>query len=103
MFLSIRKYSNVQSRDEGIRRIEENLIPILRSLPGFISYYLVDFEDGDIGSVSVYGTQEDADQATETVLKWVKDNLSEFLPEDPEIMRGKCLVHETIRSIGQAR
>jgi len=103
MFVSIRKYSDVKSRDEAMRRVEEKLVPVLRGQSGFISYYLIDFEDGDIGSVSVWGTQEDAHGAADTVRKWVTDNLSEFLPNEPTAMRGKVLVHETVRGIGQAQ
>lgn len=102
MFTSIRKYSDVKSRDEAARRVEEQLIPILKNQPGFISYYLVDFEDGDIGSVSVWGTKEDAHDAAASVLNWVQDNLSEFLSNEPQIMHGKVTVHETVRAIGQA-
>ena len=58
MYLSIRKYAGATSRDELVKQIENGLVPLLKEFSGFIAYYAVDFEDGDIGGVSVYTTKE---------------------------------------------
>ena len=64
MFLSIRKYPGATSRDEVVKRVEEGLLPQLKDYSGFIAYYAVDFEDGDLGGVSIYSTKQNADDAT---------------------------------------
>ncbi len=100
MFLSIRKYSGATSRDEVIKRIEEGLVPQLKEFPGFITYYAVEFENGDLGGVSVYETKEHSDNATEKAMSWVKDNLAELLPNEPKITRGEVLIHAANKGIG---
>ena len=102
MFLSIRKYSGATSRDEVVKRVEEGLLPQLKEYPGFLAYYAVEFEDGDIGGISVYSTKENADDATLKATTWVRDNLLEFLPNEPQILRGDVLIHDIARTMGQA-
>lgn len=91
MFATIRKYRDAKSRDEVFKKVEEGLLPILRESDGFINYYAIEFENGDIGSVSVFENRETSDRATERALAWVGENLGGLLPHDPEIFRGKVL------------
>ena len=102
MFLSIRKYPGATSRDEVVKRVEEGLLPQLKDYSGFIAYYAVDFEDGDLGGVSVYSTKQNADDATVKATEWVRENLAELLPNEPQILRGEVLIHDIARTMGQA-
>jgi hypothetical protein len=102
MFLSIRKYSGATDRDEVVRRVEEGLLPQLKDYSGFIAYYAVDFEDGDLGGVSVYATKQNADDANAKAAGWVKENLAELLPNEAQILRGEVLIHDIARTMGQA-
>ncbi len=101
MYLSIRKFSGATSRDEVFKRVEEGLVPQLQEFSGFITYYAVDFEDGDLGAVSVYETKEDAEKATAKGLSWVRENMAEFLPNEPTILRGAVLFQATAKGIGK--
>ncbi len=91
MFLSIRKFSNVKSQDEVIKKVQAELLPQMSSLPGFINYYAIKFEDGDLGAVSMFATKAEADKATETANGWIKQNLADCLPTDPTVLRGEVL------------
>ena len=101
MYLSIRKFSGATSREEVFKRVEEGLVPQLQKFPGFIAYYAVDFEDGDLGAVSLYETEEDAEKATVKGLSWVRENMAEFLPNEPTILRGDVVFHTTSNGIGK--
>lgn len=102
MYLSIRKYSGAVSRDQVIKSVEEGLVPKLSEFHGFIAYYAVDFEDGDLGGVGVYETKKDADNATEKAAAWVKENVAELLPNEPTILRGEVLINATTKGIGKS-
>lgn len=91
MYLSIRKYSNVKSPDAVIGKVEKELMPMLQGLPGFISYYATKFDDGDLGSVTMFASKEHADAASEKSFAWVKQNLSEHMPAEPMVLRGDIL------------
>lgn len=98
MFLTIRKYSGATSVDEAIKRVEEGLAPHLSTTPGFVAYYAIKYEDGDIGSVTVYDSKENAEASAVDAIKWVKTNLSDILPNDPTIFRGEVVVHTSAKA-----
>lgn len=98
MFLTIRKYSGATSVDEAIKRVEEGLAPHLSTTPGFVAYYAIKYEDGDIGSVTVYDSKENAEASAVDAIKWVKTNLSDVLPNDPTIFRGEVVVHTSAKA-----
>jgi hypothetical protein len=98
MFLTIRKYSGATSVDEAISRVEEGLVPYLRSTSGFVAYYAVKYEDGGIGSVTVYDTQVNAESSGAGAIDWVRSNLSDLLPNEPTILRGEVVVHESAKA-----
>lgn len=101
MFITMRKYSGTTSRDEAVRRVEEGLVPLLSECAGFVTYYAAEFENGDIGGISIFETKEDSDNAAEKTRNWVQENLAEIMPNAPEVTRGEVLIHATPKGIGQ--
>ena len=67
------KISGCNIADEVVKRVEEGLLPQLKDYSGFIAYYAVDFEDGDLGGVSIYSTKQNADDATAKATEWVRE------------------------------
>ncbi len=102
MFLSIRKFSNVKNHDEVIKKVEGELLPVLRDMPGFISYYATKFENGDLGSIGIYETKANADSASEKAMGWVKQNLAEHLPGEPMVLRGEVLFGSAGKTIAKS-
>lgn len=101
MYLSIRKYAGATDRDEVIRRVENGLVPQFKEMPGFVAYYGVAFDDGDLGGVNVFDTKENADDANRKVGGWVKENLAGLLPNEPAVHRGEVLFNAGAKSIGK--
>ena len=102
MFLTIRKYDGVISADEAVERVEKGLAPFLRTTEGFVAYYAIKYEDGDIGSVTVYDSQENAEASGSSAVEWIRSNLSDLLPNDPTIFRGEVVVHESAKAAATA-
>lgn len=98
MFLTIRKYAGATAIDEAVRRVEEGLAPHLSTTPGFVAYYAIKYEDGDIGSVTVYDSKENAEASAEGAINWVKSNLSDLLPNEPTVFRGEVVVHTSSKA-----
>ena len=90
-------------RDEGVdtartselaRKANETLVPQLRELPGFVGYYLVEAANGDLSSLSLFETNEQADQSTKLVSKWISDeHLTSAIPNAPKVTTGKVVAH----------
>ena len=72
--------------DEVIRLDESGLVPILRSVPGFVEFDLVQVGE-DVGvSISVFETQEQAEEANRRAADWVKQNFAPLVAGSPEIV-----------------
>ena len=98
MFLTIRKYAGPTSIDEVVKRVEDGLAPHLSTTPGFVAYYAIKYEDGDIGSVTVYDSKENAESSADAAINWVKANLSDLLPNEPTVFRGEVVVHTSAKA-----
>ena len=61
MFTSIRKY-NVRrgSAEELARRVREGFVPLLRQMPGFRSYYLLDGGPDVLITISRFDSADEA-------------------------------------------
>lgn len=80
MFATIRRYKgSAGSTDEVVRRVEQGLVPIITSQPGFVSYTAIDDGQGGAISVSVYQDRAAAEAANATAAEWVKHNIAELV------------------------
>jgi hypothetical protein len=98
MHATIRRYEGIdQSRtDELVRNADEKLLPRLRELPGFSSYYLIQAGNGVMTSVGFFETSAQADESTRVAANWVRDEkLETALPNPPKITDGEVILHTT--------
>jgi heme-degrading monooxygenase HmoA len=70
-------YSFSGDGQELARRAEEGILPILQSQPGFKAYSVA-IGDGEVLSMSVWDTRDDAEAGSKVVASWVADNMSEI-------------------------
>ncbi len=90
MFISIRRYSGVKpdATDEIMHRVEAELLPQLRALPGFIAYYVLDECDGVLAAVGFFAHQSAAENANRLMASWVQARLAASLAMAPQITLG---------------
>ena len=96
MFATIRSYHGVdQTRTAELTgKVNETLMPLLKELPGFDGYYLVDAGNGLFTSLGLFETREQGEASTKLVSKWIRDEkLDRMLPNEPKIMSGKVVAH----------
>ena len=94
MFASIRKY-NVRrgSAPQLAQRVQKDFVPLIRQVPGFRGYYLLDGPDALI-TISIFDSADEAFASNETAANWVRNNVLEFTKGMPEVMVGNALVAE---------
>ena len=93
MFTSIRKYKVRRgSAEELARRVREGFVPLVRQIPGFRGYYLLDGGPDVLITVSMFDSADEAFASNETAAEWVRDNVLEFTKGMPEVMVGDVLV-----------
>ena len=67
MFAAIRYYqADPPSINEVVRRVQEDFVPLIRDMPGFVSYFILvpSERQEDIVSVSVFEDQQSAEERT---------------------------------------
>jgi quinol monooxygenase YgiN len=97
MLAAIRYYqADPPSIDEVVRRVQENLVPLIRDMQGFVSYLILlpSEREGDIVSVSVFEDQQSAEESNRKAAEWVVHNLGELLRPAPEFAGGRVVVYE---------
>jgi hypothetical protein len=94
MHATIRRYDGVdQNRiTELTGKVNETLVPKLRTLPGFKGYYLIEAGNGVFSSLGLFETPEQGEESTRVVTSWIHDEkLETLMPNEPKITSGKII------------
>ncbi|MBV9453362.1 MAG: antibiotic biosynthesis monooxygenase [Rubrobacter sp.] len=95
MHVAIRRYrTDPASVDEVMRQVNEGFIPIIKGAKGFLAYYALRAEAGEIATVSVFEDQAGAEESVRMAGDWVRGNLADLLPNPPEVTAGEVQAHE---------
>jgi hypothetical protein len=100
MYTAIRTYTT-SDPGEVRRLVQQEFVPMVKDLPGFIGYYLVDAGDGKIASITVCDEREDVEESTKRAADWVRDRLSSLITSGPEVMIGDTVVSETAARVAR--
>ena len=90
-YLTVRRYDGVTDSKEAARRVQEEFIPLLNKIPGFISYYWVDEGDNVMVSVSVFANREAEEESNRIAADFVKKHIAPLLPNPPQITAGQVV------------
>ena len=93
MFTVMRLYTLTRAEDiaEIVRRATEGFVPLVRAVPGFVSYSIV--QSGSLAvSVSTFQDRAGADESVRVAADWVKQNLGTLLPTPPRVISGEVRV-----------
>jgi hypothetical protein len=97
-YLAIRQYQLAPSRTmkELAAVVESGFLPILRDVPGFLEYFLVETGEAgeDLVSISVFADQAGAEESTARAADWVQQNLTGFFTGPPTVTTGSVWLHE---------
>ena len=90
MHAAIRRYqtSDIQ---ELTRRVQEEFVPTVRDVPGFIAYYVVDGGGGNVASITVCEDSVGVDESTRRATAWVGEELSHLITGGPDVIAGEVV------------
>ena len=97
MHATVRRYEGVDTSrtDELKTKVNETLLPKLSNISGFKGYYLLDAGNGVFSSFSMFDNAQHADEATQLVATWVRDEKFEsILPNAPKISIGEVIAEK---------
>ena len=88
MHTVIRRYQGVQNSPEVARRAIEEFGPQLRDQPGFQGYWVIDAGDGILATISIFESQEAAEESNAASASWVQENMPQLVPNPPQVIAG---------------
>lgn len=87
----MRSYDGCPDLVELDRRIATRLLPRFAALPGFHGYMLLDAGRGQVLSLNLFGTPDDAEVLNGLAAPLVRQHLADLLPAPPETRMGRVL------------
>ena len=91
----LRRYTlDAKHVDEVIRRIAEGGVPIVKAIPGFVSYAILDAGHGHLVTYSVYEGKTGTEESTMKAASWVKEHIAPMLPSPPRVVAGDLRLRE---------
>lgn len=94
MHMNLRSYPKIGVDRSTIQKaVESELLPALRSEPGFEAYFVFWDESGAGVSVSSFADAETAHRSTSVARRWLASHL-DFFPAPGEEFSGECFVRE---------
>jgi heme-degrading monooxygenase HmoA len=97
MYANVRRYTVVSGGNQKLAgRVEQEFVPIISALPGFVSYTAMAGEPENgrdvLLTISVFHTREAADESVKRAAEWVQGKLPELDASKPQITAGEVLV-----------
>jgi heme-degrading monooxygenase HmoA len=94
MYVVIRKTGLVGFLEKVAERARDHIVPLIQGRAGFRGYCVFVTEQGDVAySVSIFEDREAAMDADQRVQQWIGANMSDLMPDAPEVVAGETVFH----------
>ena len=94
MYVAVRRYEGVTDSQKVAQLVEEDYVPIISEMPGFVAYYCVDAGDGVMVSTSVFEHKDAEEQSTFRAGELVAEHLAPLVPNPPQVTAGEVDVYK---------
>lgn len=89
MYASIREYT-AKDNAEIARRAQQGFIPIVREVPGFSAYYMVDAGD-KFFTITVAAQQAAVEESATKAREWVQENAADLVDGPAIVTNGEVV------------
>ena len=94
MYVAVRRYEGVSDSQKVARLVEEDFVPVISEMPGFIAYYCVDAGDGVMVTTSVFEHKDAEEQSNFRAGTFVAEHLAPLLPNPPQVTAGEVVSYK---------
>ena len=91
MQAAVRRY-RVSDVDALVAKVEEEFVEQVKSVEGFVGYYVIDGGGGDLASVTVGETAEAVEESTRRAAEWTRSSVPDLIEGAPEVTAGEVRV-----------
>jgi hypothetical protein len=71
-----------------VKRVEEELVERVKTIDGFVGYYLIDGGDGTVTTITLGEIGEAVEASIVTAQRWVVERAAHLVEEAPDIAVG---------------
>src|SRR5450759_5784278 len=84
MYIAVRKYAIIPgSVNEVLQRVQESFVPLITRTAGFIAYDAMPIGNNYLVTSSIFDTRAGAEESILLALRWVQENIGEFIQGPP--------------------
>jgi hypothetical protein len=94
MYVAVRRCEGVRDPKEVAQLVEEDYVPIISEMPGFVAYYCVDAGDDVMVSTSVFEHKDAEEQSTFRAGEFVAEDVGPLSPNPPQVTAGEVVVYK---------
>jgi hypothetical protein len=94
MYVAVRRYEGVRDSQKVAQLVEEDYVPIISQMSGFVAYYCVDAGDGVMVSTSVFEHKDAEEQSTFRAGEFVAVDLGHLAPNPPQVTAGEVVAYK---------
>jgi len=94
MYVAVRRYEGVKDSQKVAQLVEEDYVPIISQMSGFVAYYCVDAGDGVMVSTSVFEHKDAEEQSTFRAGQFVAADLGHLAPNPPQVTAGEVVAYK---------
>jgi hypothetical protein len=94
MYVAVRRYDGVPDSQKVAQLVQEDYVPIISEMPGFVAYYCVDAGDGVMVSTSVFEHKDAEEQSTFRAGEFVAKVLGHLAPNPPHVTAGEVVSYK---------
>jgi hypothetical protein len=102
MYATVRRYEGVSDPKEVARHVQEEFLPILSEMPGFVAYYWVDAGEGVVVTTSVFEHKEAEEETNWRAGDFVAEHIASLVPNPPQITDGEVVAHKKSTQTAQS-
>ena len=97
MHVAVRRYTSDPAIFNTLKgKLEDDFIPKLKQLPGFVAYYAVKTGPDSLCTVSVFETQDGERESTRLSGEFVAQNYSTIKTERLSVDEGACIAEHRV-------
>jgi hypothetical protein len=96
MYVSIRHAKAQEyTSDEIVRRASEELLPLLKTVAGYVSYDIMMLEDESLMTISLFESRSAVELSNQIFATWAKSfDLGSLIEGTPQLMVGEVVFHQ---------
>jgi hypothetical protein len=92
MYASIRQYRS-DDVQEVARRVQDGFLPIVREVPGFSAYYVIDSGDGAFTTITVAEDKAGVEESVDKASEWARENAADVVEGAPTVSNGEVVAN----------